>query len=117
MSPAAGVGGASRSTRPAIQAAGSMKIISVRKPNSPARQPKSVVSIWPSGAESSAPSDPVAVIAPSTKLRDFAGTARAPTASEIAEAVQASAIPISTPPPSITPVMPSALENRPSPAT
>ena len=116
MSPAAAVGGVSLSIRPAIQAAGSMNRVSARKPSNPARQPKSVVSIWPSGAASSAPSDPVAVIAPRTRLRILAGTARAPTASEMAEAVHASARPINTPPPSSTPVMPLAIAKRPRPA-
>ena len=40
-----------RSTRPAIQAAGSMPSASTRKPSTPARQPKSTASIWPSGAD------------------------------------------------------------------
>ena len=65
-----------RSIRPAIQAAGSMPSARTRKPSTPARQPKSVMSVCPSGADKSAPSEPDAVIAPSTMLRDRAGTAR-----------------------------------------
>jgi len=88
-----------------------MPSASTRKPNTPARQPKSTMSVCPSGADSSAPSDPDAVIAPSTMLRERAGTAREPTARATAEAVQASAKPITTPAPSITPSRPWAVAN------
>ena len=93
-----------------------MPSASTRKPSTPARQPKSTASIWPSGADSSAPSEPDAVMAPSTRLRERLDTAREPTASAIAEAVQASATPIMTPAPSITPSMPSAMANMSMPA-
>ena len=75
----------------------------------PIRQPYPSFSSCPIGADSSAPSDPAAETMPSTVLRTVAGTARAATDIAIAAAVQASDIPISTPPPIITLSRPCAL--------
>ena len=58
--------------------------------HTPARQPKFDGQPCPNGAEQG-PSEPEAVMAPSTRLRQWLGTAREPTASAMAEAVQASA--------------------------
>ena len=55
---------------------------------------RSTASIWPSGADNSAPSEPAAVTAPSTTLRTLAGTACDATASAMPDAVQASEVPI-----------------------
>jgi hypothetical protein len=109
-------GSATVSTRPANQAAGSIASVSTKKPRTSARQPKAPASACPIGADSSAPSDPAPVMKPRTRLRTVAGTARDATAMAIAEAVQASATPISTPAPIMTAKSPRALASSMSPA-
>ena len=77
----------------------------------PARQPSSTISAWPSGADKSDPNEPEAVMAPSTRLRCAPETACEPTDSAMAAAVQASATPISNPAPNRMPKTPSARAN------
>jgi len=105
-----------RSTRPANQAAGSMTSASARMASTPKRQPNAVVTDWPIGAAASAPSDPAPVMMPSTMLRIAAGTAREAAACAMAEAVQAKAMPINTPAPMTTPIMPCAAASAARPA-
>ena len=102
-------GNGMRSMRPATHAAGSMPSARTAKPRMPIRQPKSTASIWPSGADNSAPSEPAAVTAPSTTLRTLAGTACDATASAMPAAVQASEVPIRNPAPMRTATKPVAL--------
>src|ERR1700739_3820834 len=77
------------STIPAVQAAGSIASASAKKPRTSARQPNAPDNACPTGADSSAQSDPAPVMKPRTRLRAVAGTARDATAIAIAEAVQA----------------------------
>jgi hypothetical protein len=112
-----GFGSAILSTRPANQAAGTIKSDNTTKPANPIRHPKSWLSTCPIGADNSAPSEPAAEMMPSAVLRTVSGTARAVTDIAIAAAVQASDIPISTPAPNTTPRRPCALAIRTSPAT
>src|SRR5712675_2230943 len=109
-------GSGTLSTLPANQAAGSSASDKTTKPARPVRQPYPSLSICPSGADNSAPSDPAAETMPSTVLRTVAGTARAATDIAIAAAVQANDVPISTPAPSMTLRKPCAAAISDSPA-
>ena len=110
-------GGTTLSTRPATSAAATIPHDSTAKPNTPARHPADIASPCPIGAATSAPTDPAADTIPSTRLRECAGTAWDATDIAMADAVQASARPISTPAPITTATMPCADPNTTSPAT
>jgi len=91
-----------RSTPPAIRAAGIMTQASATKAAIAVCQPAVLISPWARGEVKTRPSEPAAETAPIAKLCLAGETAREVIAMLRFEPVQASATPISTPIPSVS---------------
>ena len=88
--------------RPPMKAAGSISRATTMNATRPARQPPFDITSWPSGAQKNVPMEPAADTMPNARLRRCGATTRAAMLEAMPEVVHESAMPISTPAPSVT---------------